>query len=229
MKRATVISLLGALAAHGAITFNGSNQGARSIGSCSDTSNTLTIAAWIYPVTVTAGQFRVVVLKSSSTAGYYAGLWCFGTEVRGYDSGGPQAFASSAVLTTNAWQHIAMTKSSSSNRVVWYAGTARATNSNDHTSASGVRTNVLVSTYDTSGAGSYVFDGRIAEVGIWNVTLTAGEIEGLAAGLSPLRVRPASLVFYGPLIGASSNLNHIGQALTFTNNPPPSDHPRVYR
>lgn len=45
-------------------------------------------------------------------------------------------------------------------------------------------------------------DGRIAEVGFWNVVLTAAEIATLAKGYSPLFVRPASLISYLPLVRA---------------------------
>jgi hypothetical protein len=47
-------------------------------------------------------------------------------------------------------------------------------------------------------------DGRIAEVAAWRAALTAGELAALAAGVSPLRIRPASLVLYMPFHGVAS-------------------------
>ncbi len=47
------------------------------------------------------------------------------------------------------------------------------------------------------------FDGRIAEVAIWDVILTADEAAILSKGYSPLFVRPQNLVAYWPLIRES--------------------------
>lgn len=47
------------------------------------------------------------------------------------------------------------------------------------------------------------FNGRIAEAGIWDVVLTTGEIAQLAAGCSPLLIRPSALVSYVPISGAA--------------------------
>ena len=48
-------------------------------------------------------------------------------------------------------------------------------------------------------------DGYIAEVAMWDVELTQAEVERLAAGLSPLFIRPASLVYYAPMRDWASN------------------------
>lgn len=45
---------------------------------------------------------------------------------------------------------------------------------------------------------SYI--GSIAEIAHWNVTLSADEIASLGKGYSPRLIRPASLVFYSPLV-----------------------------
>ena len=44
------------------------------------------------------------------------------------------------------------------------------------------------------------YNGQAAEVGIWNVALTAAEIASLAKGMTCDKVRPQSLVFYAPLV-----------------------------
>jgi hypothetical protein len=43
--------------------------------------------------------------------------------------------------------------------------------------------------------------GQIAHPAIWNVALTDAEVAMLGAGISPLRVRPQSLVMYLPYLG----------------------------
>ncbi len=61
------------------------------------------------------------------------------------------------------------------------------------------------------------FDGRICEVGIWNAILTQAEIDALANGVSPLRVRLADLLHYWPVYGRSSperNLRDAARSMT---------------
>lgn len=43
-------------------------------------------------------------------------------------------------------------------------------------------------------------DGLMAEIGYWNVQLDAGEAAALGQFYSPALIRPASLVFYAPLV-----------------------------
>ena len=69
--------------------------------------------------------------------------------------------------------------------------------------------------------------GSAAEVGIWNVALTADEIASLAKGMTCDKIRPQSLVFYAPLV---RDLIDAKGGLTITNNngATVADHPRVY-
>lgn len=57
------------------------------------------------------------------------------------------------------------------------------------------------------------FNGRIAEVGVWNVGLTDAEIAILAKGIKPIYVRPESLLYYVPLVRDIND--HVG-GLEFT-------------
>lgn len=78
---------------------------------------------------------------------------------------------------------------------------------------------------------SYYFDGRIAEVGIWNAALTDAEVKILAAGFSPLFVRPQNLVGYWPLVRKTSDNKSIDKVGGFTlneyNTPGQSAHPPI--
>lgn len=70
-------------------------------------------------------------------------------------------------------------------------------------------------------------NGRIAEVGVWNVALSAQEIASLADGMTCDKVRPQNLVFYAPLV---RDLIDYSGGLTITNNNTATvaNHPRVY-
>lgn len=71
------------------------------------------------------------------------------------------------------------------------------------------------------------FDGDIAEVGVWNVALTAAEIASLADGMTCDKVRPQSLVFYAPLVRDLQDVRG-GLTITNTNTATVANHPRVY-
>lgn len=68
---------------------------------------------------------------------------------------------------------------------------------------------------------------RSAEVGIWNVALTAAEVASLAKGMTCDKIRPQNLVFYAPLV---RDLQDTKGGLTITNNNTATvaNHPRVY-
>ena len=80
-----------------------------------------------------------------------------------------------------------------------------------------------------STAAAY-FDGGMAEVAIWNVALAQAEGEMLAKGISPLLVRPQSLILYMPLnMPSGDELDYVGlMTLTDNNTVTATDHPRVY-
>jgi hypothetical protein len=92
----------------------------------------------------------------------------------------------------------------------------------------GTRSFVRIGARTVLSSGTY-FDGRIAEVAIWNVALTDAENAALGRGVSPLLIRPQNLVFYAPLLGRADPEPDLsgGANLTLVNNPPPAVHPRV--
>ena len=72
------------------------------------------------------------------------------------------------------------------------------------------------------------FAGDIAECALWDVTLNADEAAALAAGYSPLLVRPSALVRYLPLIGRSSpELELIARANGTVTGATTAVHPRI--
>jgi hypothetical protein len=74
---------------------------------------------------------------------------------------------------------------------------------------------------------STVFDGLIAEVGIWNAALTAAEVASLAKGMTCDKVRPQSLVFYAPLVRELIDQKG-GLVITNNNAATVAAHTRVY-
>jgi hypothetical protein len=122
-------------------------------------------------------------------------------------------------------QHACGVFTSNSSRTVFLNAGSSATSTNSIT-PSGL--NVIdISSRLLSGVRGLFFDGKLAEVGIWNAALTAAEIAALAKGMTCDKVRPQSLVFYAPLV---RDLIDSKGGLTITNNngATVANHTRVY-
>jgi hypothetical protein len=128
--------------------------------------------------------------------------------------------------TTGVWHHACGVFVSTTSRTVYLDGgsSATGTTSINPTGVNRIYNGVAL---DSSGLPVLYFDGRIAEVGIWNAALTAAEIASLADGMTCDKVRPQSLVFYAPLV---RELQDARGGLTITNNNTATvaNHPRVY-
>lgn len=101
-------------------------------------------------------------------------------------------------IGTGKWLHGAAVFASTTSRAAYLNGGNKGTNATSATPAGINRT-----TIGARPDGSSVADAKIAWPCIWNVALTDDEIASLAKGIHPLRIRPASIVFFAPLIGGS--------------------------
>ena len=121
----------------------------------------------------------------------------------------------------------------------WYHTVARITASNDHdifTDGSKVDGSIDQAVPTLAGIGfgslrdntpSNYSDGAVAEAFIYDVALTDVEISALAAGYSPLFIRPQSLQAYWPLIRDEDQDRLGGYDLTAYNTPTILEHPPV--
>lgn len=80
------------------------------------------------------------------------------------------------------------------------------------------------------GSSNY-FTGQLAHCTVWAAALTDAEVEVLAAGLLPTRVRSASLTAYWSLSGKDSpETDIVGRNdLTVTNATVSNEEPRIFR
>lgn len=135
--------------------------------------------------------------------------------------GGQFSVASTTGCTSGVWHNACYVESSSTSRTIYLDGGNSATNTTlgVYTSLSSLN----IGAYFTTE----IFDGQIAEVGIWNAALTAEEIASLAKGMTSDKVRPQNLVFYAPLV---RNLIDVKGGLTITNtgSATVADHTKVY-
>lgn len=129
----------------------------------------------------------------------------------------------SASASNNRYNHALGVFAAANDRKVYLNGGSEGTNTVSKTPTGVDRINIGRLADSTP---NWYWDGRIAEVAIWNVALNADERAMLAAGFSALFVRRTNLVFYAPLINEAVDIIG-GLPLTIFGAPPFAAHPRI--
>jgi len=194
----------------------------------------VTMACWFYPVadsvdytamsaTFAAGTSQELVMRLQGAAA--------GNPVLALRNNGASV-ASTTGYSAGAWFHGCVMWSASNTAAAYINGGSKGTGSTSATVSANCSGACRVGRRGTTATG--YMNGRIAEAGIWNVELNDNEVAYLAAGVSPLRVRPESLVAYWPLKGLSSPEPDWRSAtgatrydLTLINTPTAVNHPPV--
>jgi hypothetical protein len=191
----------------------------------------LTMACWGYITDTTANRCCMFVGDKDSGSDYWR------LDFEGGAAGDPIAFISrgtggnvnaetSTGFSSGQWHHACGIELSDSSRAVYIDGGSKGTESTTVTPENSDRVSIGRSGDSTPGA---YFDGRIAEAALWNAALTDAEVASLAAGYSPLFIRPQSLVAYWPLIRDEDQDRIGGYDLTPFNTPSIASHsPIIY-
>jgi hypothetical protein len=184
-----------------------------------------TMSVWAYLDNVTLP--RDLVSVSSKTALAVLRLNVNGTQFRIADQGNVNAVENGGTVSANVWNHYAGVFASGSSRTAYTNGVAGAENTTTVAAITPTFTNIGAF-YAGTATAIQLMDGLIAEVGIWNVALTAAEIASLAKGMACDKVRPQSLVFYAPL---ARDLIDVRGGLVITNNNTATvaNHTRIYQ
>jgi hypothetical protein len=156
----------------------------------------LTINCWFYPTPSGSGTGNLVQLVEN-TAGNFHGLQIntSGNTVR-YGTGVPFFATSSASYTTNTWNMATAVGTSSTSRTVYLNAANSGTNTGSRTITTPDRVCIgFQRTFDTP-----TYEGYLAEVAIWNETLTTDELTSLYKGTKADQIRPQNLKFYMPLV-----------------------------
>jgi len=186
----------------------------------------LTMACWFNASQTTTSDYLVSV--TSSLSSYFA-LAIFGANagdpVGAFDYGGagPYFAYTTAGYSANTWSHAAGVWTNLNNRTAYINGANSSTNTSTQNNITLTRAQIAAN----AAVATNRMSGRIAEVGIWSVALTAAEIASLAKGMTCDKIRPQSLVFYAPLV---RDLIDQKGGLTITNNNSATvaNHTRVY-
>lgn len=143
----------------------------------------------------------------------------------------------SAVLSTGTWYHVAATFASATSRYGWLNGTPSTQSATSRVPSGINQVDIGVESY-SSGSFQLPWRGEIAEVAIWDAALedspgatpgVSSEIASLAKGVSPLLVRPQSLVYYWPIVGKySPEIDLISAGGMTVTGTATAAHPRVF-
>ena len=157
-----------------------------------------------------------------SAAGDKVNFWAYATQ-----SDYKQAYTTSG-FSAVTWHHACGVLDSSRNLAVYLDGGNKGTNTPTTGVPSSLDNTVIGALVYVNPSPAQCFDGYLAEVACWSAVLTDAEVAILAAGYSPLFVRPQSLVAYWPLIGRTSPEIDIvgGYNMTLTNAPTVAAQPR---
>lgn len=191
------------------------------------------VSAWYRPTTLNAGT--VLGIGSSGTSQYVAlGMGVSGQGFLEVNGGGTGDAFATGTFSDNAWHHLGGVSASNTSRIFYADGVAGTTDTASITPSGGFRDRVTIGALRSNGSLISTAQGDIAECAIWSVALDAAEIGALAAGFSPLLIRPASLVFYAPLIGAGDPERDIRGGLSLPYGaagaaPTVVPHPRVFK
>ena len=186
-----------------------------------------TMAAWANFDSVSANN-HIISIAAGSDATYFGlrGLDTANIGALSFDgSGGIQAISTTSTSAAT-WHHTVGVYVSTTERSVFLDGGGKKTETTLDTPTTPTEVAIGVSADSTP---IYFMSGSVAHAAIWNVELTDAEIATLATGVSPLLVRPASLVGYWPLHGNSSPEIDVigGNGLTLTGTSKVAS-PRIY-
>lgn len=198
--------------------------------------NNLSMACWVYPTTLATSQTAhfYIARDGASTNRCYSILSqayqsvnnTFETAIFKNNTTAT-GLQSTTVMTTNTWFHLCSTYQFVTDGTSVFRFYVNGSQEASSTTAVGPINQATVPTEigRRNGINRFPANARMADVGIWNQTLTAGEVASLADGMSCDKVRPHGLVLYAPLVRDLIDLK--GNTLT-NNSTTVVDHPRIY-
>lgn len=136
------------------------------------------------------GSFR---LLKFSNGNFFGGWYTAGVDHR------VVLAHTSYTVNSGAWNHLALTWNDTSNVTTAYLNGTSIGSFGTLVTFTTTQTLTIGNSTAESG-GNLNFDGDIAEFGLYNADLTAGEVTALSKGFAPTLVRPQSLVNYLPLL-----------------------------
>lgn len=210
-------------------SFNGSSDYGRYAGSFAS-ALPVTMSCWFQSSSATALQALMGFYAAANTT---ERLWLAADGAAAGDPvnavatalGATTSARTSTGYSTNTWHHACGVYASATSRTAYIDG-GSAVESTTSRSPSGLD-RISAGVVDSSTQGQWLA-GQLAELGWWDVALTAAEVYSLSRGISPRFIRPANLVRYEQFVGKSSPEPELigGAVMTLTGTAAVA-HPRV--
>jgi hypothetical protein len=207
--------------------FNGSSHNLV-IGTQPVSVTPMTFACWFYSDLSHAGAL-MSISDSAGNNGWRMTITSSNTLVATAEAGGlitGSTATTTATFSNTTWNHGCAVFASSTSRTIYLNGGNAVVSTG--TRSPGSITRLDIGSRRNSSASTNWFNGKIAEVGIWDASLTADEINSLSKGVCCALVRPQSLVFYAPLIRNLFDYSKSTSAITNNGATVFDLHPRVY-
>jgi hypothetical protein len=155
----------------------------------------LTMACWFNQSALATDE--MIAMSDGTTSNRYELSLVSTGKVRSQVQG--TVTTTSATYTANAWHHAAAVFAATNSRAVYLDGGNKVSSTTSAGSPAGLNLTQL-----GTGPGLSFYAGILAEVALWNVALTDQEINCLAMGVRPNRVRSGNIIAYWPLFGLNS-------------------------
>jgi len=158
----------------------------------------LTINCWFYPTITGVGSLHLVSFVENTASVVHMLRLDSNTNLVQYNTSTPLSASSSASYTTNTWNMATAVGTSATSRTVYLNAANSGTQTTSRTPTTPDR--VCIGFSRVSGIDTPTMAGYIAEVAIWNATLTTDELSSLYKGTKADQIRPQNLKFYMPLV-----------------------------
>ena len=151
----------------------------------------LTINCWFYPTITGVGRLNLVSFVENTASVVHMLRANSDTNIVEYNTNTPGSASSSASYTTNTWNMATAVGTSATSRTVYLNAANSGTQTTSRTPTTPDR--VCIGFSRTAGSDLVTMEGYIAEVAIWNVTLTTVELTSLYKGTKADQIRPQNL------------------------------------
>lgn len=214
-----------------AYEFDGVNDWIGNTITCPVSSGPCSAACWFWP---NAANRHMINL--SSTSGETNFRFSVDTsnflQFNALVSGSGITVNTSGTVSRNGWNFGGFRVVSATERKIYLSSypnyileTASSTTSRNPTGL----TRLHIGSRRNNSATDNYFDGKIAEVAIWNTALADSDFTSLSEGVACNFIKPQNLVFYAPLIREIVDLSVAKLALTNNGGATVASHPRIYR
>jgi len=211
--------------------FDGTNDWIGNATTCPVTSGPCSVACWFQPDIGNSGHI-INICNSSGEDSFRLSLGA-GSLMRlnAVDNGVGDLIDTTGSVSTAGWNFGGFRITSSTSRKLYLFSypsytieTVTDTSSQNPTNF----TRLHIGSRRNNSTTDEYYNGKIAEVAIWNVSLEDSDFISMSKGISCTLVRPQNLVFYAPLIRDIVDLTTSKLALTNNGGATVSDHPRIY-